>query len=420
MSSRPALGYQPALDGLRAVAVLAVLLYHSGLPWAQGGFLGVDVFFALSGFLITSLLLREWDRWSQLDLLAFWGRRARRLLPALLLVILAVAAYARAVVPTGSGQAIRGDGIASLFYVVNWRFVVQGQSYFDQYAEPSPLKHTWSLAIEEQFYLFFPLVLLLLLAWLGRRWARLGVAFVIGALLSAGLMAVLYVPATDPSRVYYGTDTRVQTLLVGAALAAVLPAMQRRPRLGSTTSWLGLAAAVGLAAAFVRIGDTDPRMYRGGFLVVAVLSTVVIAAVILGRGPLRWVLERPLMVRIGVISYGVYLWHWPVFIWLNPDRTSLTGTSLLLLRLLVTFTAATLSYELVEQPIRSGSFGRLTAPAKLRSGGAAVLATVLVVLVGTAGINGAAATASQPPPPPPTPQPPTCTLSWSATASRWD
>lgn len=222
MSRRAPLGYQPALDGVRAFAVIAVMLYHSGLAWARGGYLGVDIFFALSGFLITGLLIAEWDRWQHLDLLAFWGRRARRLLPALVLVILAVAVYAWTL-PAGAGSAIRGDGLSSLFYVANWRYIVEGQSYFDQFTEPSPFKHTWSLAIEEQFYLVFPLVLLLLLAWLGRRWGRLALVLLLGSVLSALLMSALYVPGEDPSRAYYGTDTRIQTLLVGAALAAVLP-----------------------------------------------------------------------------------------------------------------------------------------------------------------------------------------------------
>jgi peptidoglycan/LPS O-acetylase OafA/YrhL len=395
MSTRPSLGYQPALDGVRAFAVVAVMLYHSGLTWARGGYLGVDVFFALSGFLITGLLLAEWDRWSHLDLLAFWGRRARRLLPALILVILSVATYGRVAAPVGSADSIRGDGLATLFYVGNWRFVVEGQSYFDQYAAPSPLKHTWSLAIEEQFYLIFPLALLLLLGWSGRRWGRLAVALLLGAGFSAWLMATMYVAGTDPSRAYYGTDTRIQTLLVGAALAAVLPWLRRRPRVARPASILGVVGTGVLLFAFLRIDDGNPHMYQGGFLVVAGASTALIAGVVLGGGPVRWLLERRVVVWVGVISYGVYLWHWPVFVWLTPDRTGLNGVALLLLRFLVTFVAAAASYELVERPIRSGSFGRLTNPAKLRAAGAAVLATVVVVLLGTAGLAGSTASASQ-------------------------
>ena len=392
MTRRPPLGYQPALDGLRAVAVVGVLLYHSGLSWAKGGFLGVDVFFALSGFLITSLLLQEYDRWSHLDLLAFWGRRARRLLPAMFLVVIAVAVYAKVYVDEASQSGLRGDSISSLLYVANWQFVLQGSSYFDQYVAPSPLKHTWSLAIEEQFYLVFPLVLLILLAWLGRRWLRLALVLLGGAVLSAWLMAALFVPGEDPSRVYYGTDTRVQTLLVGAALAAALPWLAERRAVRAVAPALSVVSGIAVIGALVWLSDSDSRLYRGGFLLVAVVSTVLIGSVVIGRGPVRWLLERRAMVRVGVISYGVYLWHWPIFVWLTPDRTHLSAPALLALRFLVTFVVAAVSYEFVEQPIRSGSFARLTAGTRVRTGVAALVATVLVVVAGTAGAVGATAT----------------------------
>ena len=217
----PAIAYQPALDGLRGVAVLAVLLYHGGVTWMRGGFLGVDLFFVLSGYLITTLLFVEWGRRRSIDLIAFWIRRARRLLPALALLVIGVMAYAAVVAGASEAGRIRGDGLASIFYVANWRFVASGQSYFDQFTTPSPLRHMWSLAIEEQFYLLWPVVVLALLKWRPslRLFERL---FAGGAIVSAVLMAVLYHPGDDPSRVYYGTDTRAQALLVGGTLAAIL------------------------------------------------------------------------------------------------------------------------------------------------------------------------------------------------------
>ena len=159
-TTEPRLSYHPALDGLRAVAVLAVIAYHDAYAWAAGGFLGVDAFFVLSGFLITTLLVLEFRRADTINLLAFWGRRLRRLLPALLLVLLAVAVYGAAEVPSIQLSALRGDSLASLFYVANWRFISTGSSYFDMFIAPSPVRHLWSLAIEEQFYLVWPLVVL--------------------------------------------------------------------------------------------------------------------------------------------------------------------------------------------------------------------------------------------------------------------
>jgi peptidoglycan/LPS O-acetylase OafA/YrhL len=221
-ADRARFGYQPALDGLRAVAVLGVLFYHGLVSWWRGGFLGVDVFFTLSGYLITTLLLMERDATSRIDLKGFWIRRARRLLPALFLVTAFVAAYGAFFAEPLELSSLRADSIASLFYVANWRFIFSGQSYFSALLAPSPVKHTWSLAIEEQWYLFWPIVFTLgykFTKFRARNWAIGLLGF---AALSGLLMAVLYHPGSDPSRVYYGTDTRAQPLLLGAALAFAL------------------------------------------------------------------------------------------------------------------------------------------------------------------------------------------------------
>ena len=214
--------YLPALDGIRALAVLAVLFYHDGRTWAIGGFLGVDAFFVLSGFLITGLLLAEWKGNGGIGLRSFWARRGRRLLPALLLVVGAVAIYAALAAGADELRRIRADGLATLGYVANWRFIVSGQSYFEQFNVPSPLHHMWSLAIEEQFYLVWPMVVYAMLrAGKGKILPLAVVASGLG-LGSIALMLALYDPSRDPSRVYFGTDTRASSLIIGALLAMLI------------------------------------------------------------------------------------------------------------------------------------------------------------------------------------------------------
>ena len=352
--------YQPGLDGLRAVAVIAVLLYHGGSTWMRGGYLGVDVFFVLSGFLITTLLLTEWRRTRHIALLAFWARRARRLLPALIMMLLGVAVYAAVVAPPSQLVSIRNDGFATFAYVTNWRFVFSGQSYFNRFASPSPLRHTWSLAIEEQFYLLWPLVLLVLLRLTAnlRVLARL---FGAAAIASALLMAVLYQPGSDASRVYFGTDTRMQALFVGAALSAVFLRRAPHHERGQLASWsvpwapVGTIASVVLLLMLVTVRDTSSWMYRGGYFLVACATAATIAAAIQPRRNLiRMVLSVSLLRWIGRISYGLYLWHWPIYLVVTPDRVGLEGIALFCVRLAFTFGLASASFYLVEMPIRSG------------------------------------------------------------------
>src|SRR5918992_4370854 len=249
---RPAgsLPYMPGLDGLRALAVIAVLLYHGGLTWLPGGFLGVEVFFVISGYLITALLLAQWRRYGDVDLKAFWLGRARRLLPALYLLLAVTLAYAVLFLP-GEVAGLRGDVIAALGYVTNWYLVLGHESYFEAIGRPSLLKHLWSLAVEEQFYLFWPLVFWLGVSFGATRWRTRWVlmAALGGAAISVALMAVLFVPGVDPSRLYYGTDTRAGGLLIGAALALVwTPESRRTPSratVSSALSGLGLDTALG-------------------------------------------------------------------------------------------------------------------------------------------------------------------------------
>jgi peptidoglycan/LPS O-acetylase OafA/YrhL len=383
--------YQPALDGLRAFAVAAVIAYHFGAGWAPGGFLGVDAFFVLSGFLITSLLLTEWGRTSRISLPGFWARRARRLLPALLVVLGAIALYAAVLAPASQLDTLRGDGISSLFYFANWHFVVSGQSYFDLFSLPSPMRHLWSLAIEEQFYLVWPLIVLVCLrVGRGSRKVLAGVC-VAGIAASVAVMALLYEPA-DPSRAYYGTDARAHTLLVGAVLALILT--RRRPERRASVMALHTAGVVAAGAcvwAWVTVRDQGSGLYHGGSFAFAIAVAFVIASAVQPTrrsvwSPLRALLSLGVLRWVGLISYGLYLWHWPATVVLTETRTGLSGAALTLLRLAVTFGAATLSFYLVEQPIRRGALrgwrGRIAVPTGFATAG-------LVVVVATAGATAA-------------------------------
>jgi len=401
------LPHRPALDGVRGLAVIAVMLFHANVAAVPGGFLGVDVFFVLSGFLITTLLVGEHQRTGRVDLVDFWLRRARRLLPALVVVLFAVAAYATLLAPDLTRSRLRGDALATLGYVANWRYIAHGTSYFERYSDPSPLLHTWSLAIEEQFYLAWPLLLIGLL-WATRRRRGMALLAIVGmAVASAGLMAGLALasePGADLSRLYYGTDTRAHALLVGAALAVWL---QRRAEQGSeplpfAAVRIGsLAGAAVLVAVMVTTPDTDRWMYHGGFLLVAVASAAVIAAAADDRTTLvsRALSVRPLR-AVGVVSYGLYLWHWPVDIVLTPARTDLAEGWLLLTRFAVTGALAALSFVLVEAPVRRDERWR---GIRLQVAGATVAAvcTVLAVVVATPTTPGiSTALAAQPLPQP--------------------
>ena len=357
----------PALNGLRGVAVIGVVAYHLQLGWATGGYLGVDLFFVLSGFLITTLLLEEWVNTGRISLASFWGRRARRLLPALFIVVGALALYLVLDGRFGGAGAnglidlsgLRGDAVATLLYVNNWHLIYAHQSYFAQFSTPSPLQHTWSLAIEEQFYLVWPLVLLLLFRFARRGWRATGMVVTVTlGLLSSIWMAVLFHPGVDPSRIYYGTDTRLFDLMAGATLAFVAASRpQPGVRARRTLHVIGPVAAVVLAVFWVTAGTSGGLptnfMFEGGFLICAVLAGLVVAdARLTEPGWFSRALATPPLHFIGTISYGIYLWHWPVIVYLTAQRTGLSTLPLDLLRVGVTLAVSTASYYLVERPIR--------------------------------------------------------------------
>ena len=391
------MGYQPALDGLRAVAVIAVLLYHADLRWIPGGFLGVEVFFVISGFLITALLLEERARTGRTDLRQFWVRRARRLLPAMWLLLVAVSAYALAFLPEVV-HALRADVVAAFAYVTNWWLIASEQSYFAALDRPPLLRHLWSLAVEEQWYLLWPLAFVVLAC--ATRGRRTVMAAVLGALAvaSAVWMAVLFEPDADPSRVYYGTDTRAQGLLLGAALACVWsPWRSRRATAAPGAARVpgapllaasGVVALVVLGVLAARVDEQLPFLYQGGFALTAVVTLVAIAAATHpGTGWFRTVLGCRPLVWVGVRSYGLYLWHWPVYVVLRPQDTGWGPLPTLAARLAITVVLTELSFRLVETPVRSGALGRwvtrLRAPGRpvvaLQGAVAAVVVSLLVL-----------------------------------------
>ncbi len=353
----------PGLDGLRAIAVLAVIAFHEQFSWAPGGLLGVGLFFTLSGYLITDLLLGKWVSTGSLRLGSFWARRARRLLPALFVMLVVVTGWVT-LLSRGHLAALRGAVAAAATYSSNWYLIMVNQSYFARFAPPQPLDHLWSLAVEEQFYLLWPWLLLIGLLFIWRRgpgavrWLVLPTLALAAA--SAVAMYVLYQPAVDPTRVYEGTDTRAAGLLIGAALAMAWPS-RRAATAGKTTSRLldgpAIAGLVVIALMIWRVGQYSSFLYSGGLVVLSVATAAVVAAVAcprslvgaaLGWRPLRW---------IGVRSYGIYLWHYPVIVLTTPAGAT-ENLPRVAAQVAATVGIAALSWRYVEEPIRRGAIER--------------------------------------------------------------
>jgi peptidoglycan/LPS O-acetylase OafA/YrhL len=398
--------YMPGLDGLRAIAVLGVICFHLGFGWAEGGLLGVGVFFTLSGYLITDILLTQVER-GGIRLKSFWAARARRLLPALFLMLIVVTAWVTAIGPHQPPD-FRDAAASAVGYFNNWWLIFHDVSYFDRFAPTSPLNHLWSLSVEEQFYILWPFLLMLGIRFVpevrnttGVRPRLAGVALLL-ALCSGILMMVLYSPSLDPSRVYYGTDTRALELLVGAALAMVWPSHRLRAGIAPQARWTidgaGVLGLLVIGLMFWSVGELTPFLYRGGFALLALASALAVAALahpasrlgpIVGCRPMRWVGQR---------SYGIYLWTLPIVVLTSPQGAHEPNVLRAALQVAAIMAVAELSWRYVEDPIRHGALGRRWAQWKdgrwrnrplPRHGWALVGAGGLVVAVATAGLAGA-------------------------------
>ena len=358
--SRQPLGYVPAIDGLRAVSVCAVIAYHAGWSALPGGFLGVEVFFVISGFLITSLMLEERESSGRVSLRKFWLRRFRRLMPALVTMLI-VTLFAVTFVWTTAAPDFRRDALASVLYVSNWwQIFGVDVPYFGTGSLPV-LRHLWSLAVEEQWYLVWPIVFVGLIGRATVHRIRLGVLAAATSLVVMGLTAVAFIP-DDESRtnlLYLGTHTRSSGILAGAALALLwVPKTDRvstrRPLGGMiTVVTLGVVALVGFF--MVTLHVEDEALYRGGLAATSIATVVVIASVVRrNSGLVGEFLALPIFVAIGKRSYGLYLWHWPAFVILEARTSNFN----LIVACVVTVIVNELTYRYVELPIRGGAVGR--------------------------------------------------------------
>ena len=342
------LAHHRGLDGLRGVAVILVIIFHSGLGWLPGGFLGVSVFFTLSGFLITSLLINECENTGRIDLKAFWGRRLRRLAPASLVVIAGVVGLASWLSTSIEASRIKGDAISATLYFSNWRFIYSGHSYGELFATPSPLQHLWSLSIEEQLYVVVPVLIAGLFA-MGLRRRAIGYVFLVA--VAGSTIATMFTNSHE--LIYYGTHTRAAELLLGSALACLFG--QRIEKLAvnkaKSLSTLYIVPIVGVVV-LSRFSSVDsPWVYSGALTAFAGLSVICLIAAI-QAGPVRSILSSSPLVRVGEVSYGLYLIHWPVIVWLNSERVDLQPTALFVVQVIVTVIMTVTSYWLIEQPIR--------------------------------------------------------------------
>ena len=376
---RGPLTYVPAFDGLRGVAVAAVLAFHGGFSWAQGGYLGVSTFFTLSGFLITSLIVVERRSTGGVDMRRFWARRMRRLLPASALTLAAVCVWAL-VTDAAWERNLRGDVLGALFQVANWRFLFDDRSYGDLFAAPSPVLHFWSLAIEEQFYWLFPLLTAGVLA--ASRGSLRALGYAIGGLLAASAVLTLALGPARMDAVYYATPVRMGEILAGALLAVVVVA--RGPvRAGGPAARrvaaLGVVALVASVWAWAAVEQTAEGLYRGGLLVYAAGSAAIVLAATV-PGPVRRLLAWAPLRLLGIISYGVYLAHWPIFLWLDEPRTGWSGVPLFAVRVGVTLVVAVASYTLLERPVRSGWRPSRVSMPVLAAGTVAAVALLAVVV----------------------------------------
>ena len=353
----------PGVDGLRALAVATVFIFHAGGTWLPGGFLGVDFFLVISGYLITSLLVAEQRSGGRIDLWRFWLRRVRRLIPALLLAI-AGTLVAMLILHWDEVPRLKGATLSAFAYVTNWYFIFADVPYVEKFGQPNVFTHLWSLAVEEQFYLFWPLVLAVILIVLKLRPWAIGVLAVAGAAFSTAWAWHLYDPYALPWRIYYGTDTRAVGLFVGIVGAILLPPSRLRPIASAAGRWgmeiIGLAALAGVLWCMFSIDEFENRLYQGGMLMLAIPAIVLIIVSAHPQTLLGKFWGLPALVWIGARSYGMYLWHWPVLMLTRPgDDVSISGAPLVAIQIMLVVGISALSYRFVEQPIRRNGLAGL-------------------------------------------------------------
>ncbi|MEH7305842.1 acyltransferase family protein [Neobacillus drentensis] len=346
--------YLVGLDGLRGFAVLSVIFYHIGFPWASGGFLGVVVFFVLSGYLITDLIMTEWEQRRRIDLKNFWIRRARRLLPAMLAMLVIIIGWV-SLFHHHLLETLQADALAALLYISNWWYIFHHQSYFNSFQSPSLLTHFWSLAVEEQYYLFWPLLLTFGLRFISKR-SILFITLIIAG-ISALTMAILYHPGLDPSRVYYGTDTRAFSLLIGSALALIWPSQKLAANVPSPLRLvLNLVGTIALVGILLMVGLTnqyEPFLYRGGMVLLSIASMLLVAVLVHPANSISRVFNFKPLRWLGIRSYGIYLWQYPVLVLTTPAINT-TGISIgrVIFQLTCIIGLASLSWKFIENPIR--------------------------------------------------------------------
>ena len=400
MSTPRGIRYIPAIDGLRAVAVIAVMLYHLGFTWIPGGFLGVDLFFVISGYVITRLLLDSIQRSGGLDLRAFYKARIRRLFPPLVFMIFVTIIYISIWAPETMRRFI-SDSPFALFGGMNWWLVFRQTDYFDTISRPPLLQHTWSLGVEAQFYLIWPLILLLVLRQFGK--AKIpGAALIIAAFSGIALLLVSYeVDAANTSQVshvYFGTDTHSIGLFLGAALAVswVPQNLQEQVnrRAQDFIDGIGVIGFVGLLGVFLLVNESDPTLYKLAFPLAGIFGCAILTSIVHPASRFAPILSSRVAVWIGERSYAIYLWHWVVFQVTRP-AVDLEGSTwaLYALRILVVFALADISLRLVELPVRSGLVEYWFKGMKYRTKNvqrrqkSTVVASVLLLILGTSYIS---------------------------------
>ena len=405
MATKRGIQHIPAIDGLRAVAVTAVIFYHLGFQWIPGGFLGVDLFFVISGYVITRLLLDSIERSGGLDLRGFYKARARRLLPPLVFMIVVTAFYI-SIWAQDSVKRFLTDTPFSLSGSMNWWLVFKEQDYFEAIGRPPLLQHTWSLAVESQFYLVWPVLLLLILKRFGKKVipiAALAIALFSGTALF--LVSLQLDASSSVSHIYFGTDTHSIGLFLGAALAVSWIPQNFKSEVSKKAQnfidFIGVFGLVGILGSFLLINESSPTAYKIAFPLAAIFGAAIITSIVHPASRFAPILQNRVLLWIGERSYAIYLWHWVVFQITRP-RVDIDGQdwALIALRILVVLALADISLKLVELPIRSGKVEYWFKGMKYRTSSVrkrqkiAVISSISVVLVSLSALSSVAVVSS--------------------------